>query len=193
MGFYRARDLVNGPTLLSWVRLPLAALFPFVVAKPALATVVLAASALSDVLDGFWARRANRITATGAAVDPATDKVFVITVVVALVVTGRLAPTSVAWMSTRELGELPLVAWLVFSRSARRARMEHPHANALGKLATTLQFGTIACALWRLPETPLMVAFTAIAGTLAAAGYWLRALRTVRHGRFFAKNERTAP
>lgn len=177
MGFYRTRDLLNGPTLLSSIRLPLAVLFPFVVERPLLAMVVLAISALTDVVDGFWARRANLVTATGAAVDPVTDKIFVITVVVTLVVTGRLTPASVAWMSTRELGELPLVLWLVFSHSARRARMDHPQANTLGKLATTLQFATIACALWRLPETPLMIAATAIAGSLAAVGYWLRAIR----------------
>jgi CDP-diacylglycerol--glycerol-3-phosphate 3-phosphatidyltransferase len=178
MGFYSARDLVLGPTILSLSRLPLAAVFPFVVDRPLVATAVLVMSALTDVLDGYWARRANRVTATGAAVDPVTDKIFVITVVISLVVTGRLAPSSVAWMSTRELGELPLVLWLVISRSARRARTEHPHANALGKLATTLQFATIACALWQLPETRLMVAATAIAGSIAAVSYWLRAIRS---------------
>jgi len=177
VGFYRARDLIGGPTLLSLARVPLAVSFPFVVDRPLLATLVLFSAAATDVLDGFWARRANRVTATGAAVDPLTDKLFVITVVVSLVLTGHLSPASVGWMSTRELGELPLVAWLVLSRSARRARTEHPHANTLGKLATVLQFATIACALWRLPETRFLVGATAVAGSIAAVGYWLRAIR----------------
>ncbi|MBL0195563.1 MAG: hypothetical protein IPQ09_15300 [Myxococcales bacterium] len=50
MGKYRARDLVNGPTLVSWLRVPLAALFPFAVGSPWASVCVLAAAGLSDVL-----------------------------------------------------------------------------------------------------------------------------------------------
>lgn len=178
MGLYRARDLLLVPSLISFVRLPLAALFPFVHDRPWVALGVLLASGLSDVLDGYWARKFDQATATGAVVDPITDKIFVLTVVITLVVAGNLSPVSVVLLSTRELGELPLVVWLSLSREARRRRKDHPKANAPGKAATALQFATVVAALFHWTWTPVLVGVTAAAGAVAAVVYWSRELRS---------------
>lgn len=172
MGAYRARDLLLPPSQLSLSRIPLAIAFTFVVDRPIWATVVLVLAGASDVLDGWWARRKNMVTSTGAAIDPATDKIFVLTVVITLVTRHYLDLASVVWMSMREIGEVPLVLWLLASEHARQTRREHARALPLGKLATTLQFVTVACALWRWEQTSILVTFTAVAGVLAAVGYW---------------------
>lgn len=177
MGIYRARDLFLPPSLLSALRLPLAAAFPFVHDRPWAAFGVLAASGISDVLDGWWARRFKQATAMGAVVDPITDKVFVLTVVVTLVYAGDLSPAAVLLLSTREIGELPLVVWLSVSPSARQRRTDHPKANMPGKAATALQFATVVAALFHSRWTPLLIGFTAAAGAVAAASYWMRALK----------------
>jgi CDP-diacylglycerol--glycerol-3-phosphate 3-phosphatidyltransferase/cardiolipin synthase len=70
MGLYRARDLVRVPGLLTLMRVPLAAAFPFVLGRPLVALGVLAAAGLSDVLDGWYARRFGQVTPTGTALDP---------------------------------------------------------------------------------------------------------------------------
>jgi CDP-diacylglycerol--glycerol-3-phosphate 3-phosphatidyltransferase/cardiolipin synthase len=176
MGRYRARDLVRVPGLLSLSRLPLAVAFPLVVSRPLAALSVLVVAGLSDVLDGWYARRHGQVTPTGAVVDPVTDKIFVLTVAVTLVLTRHLTIASVLLLSTRELGELPLVLWLAFSRHARLARAGNPTANLAGKTATALQFVTVTFALFRDPLTPFWVAATAGAGVVAAAAYWRRAL-----------------
>lgn len=176
MGLYRARDLLLVPSLLSFARVPLAVAFPFVHGRPWLAFAVLVVSGVTDVLDGWWARRFHQATATGAVVDPITDKIFVLTVVVTLVVAGDLSPVSVLLLSTREIGELPLVLWLAFSHDARQKRKDHPRANAPGKLATALQFATVVAALFRSAWTPALVGLTAIAGVVAAVSYWAREL-----------------
>ena len=79
---YRWRDLGLPPAWLSLSRIPLAVAFAMAISRPLAALIVLAASALSDVLDGWIARRYHMVTATGAALDPITDKLFVLTVVV---------------------------------------------------------------------------------------------------------------
>jgi len=178
MGRYHARDLVRVPGLLSLARLPLAAAFPFVVGRPLLAFGVLLAAGLSDLLDGWYARRFNQVTATGAALDPVTDKLFVLTVAATLVATGQLTARAVLLLSTREVGELPLVLWLASSRAARRARAGQASANAAGKVATALQFASVAAILLGAPHAGLWVGTTAIAGAAAALSYWRRALRT---------------
>ncbi len=177
MGRYHARDVVRVPGLLSLARVPLAAVFPLAVERAPLALMVLAAAGLSDVLDGWYARRYGQVSATGSVLDPITDKLFVTTVAVTLVVTGHLTPLEVVLLSTREIGELPLVVWLAWSHAARSARAENTSANVMGKLATALQFVSVAAALFRSPHVTACVGATAAMGVLAALSYWLRAIR----------------
>lgn len=180
MGRYSFRDALLAPGLLSLSRVPLAVAFPFVLQRPALALATLGAAGVSDVLDGWLARRLGQVTATGAALDGVTDKLFFGTVAVSLVVYGFLSPLEVVLLGTRELAELPLVTWVAVSAQARRRQTEDPTANLPGKLATTLQFAAATMAIFRLPQIRWLVLATALAGALAAWRYWMRALRAVR-------------
>lgn len=181
MGVYRARDLVGLPSIISLARLPLAAAFVWLVDRPLAAFAVLVAAGVSDVLDGWIARKTGTATATGAAVDPITDKIFVLTVVVTLVVIGKLDPLHVVLLSTRELGELPLVAWLATSRRARERKRDYPRANIPGKIATTLQFMAVVAVLFDWAARDALIALAALAGIVAAASYWSRSLGLVRN------------
>jgi cardiolipin synthase len=172
---YRFRDLLNLPGMLSLSRIPLAAAFPLLLERPAAALAVLVIAGATDLLDGWVARRYGLVTATGAALDGVTDKLFIMTVAVTLVVSGRLPLEVVLLLSTREIGEAPLVAWFVLSPRARARRAEHPSANALGKIATTLQFVTVAMAIARATAFGPLVIATAVAGAVAAISYWIRA------------------
>lgn len=172
---YRVRDVLLPPGLLSLLRVPLAVVFPFVVDSPAFALGVLAAAGITDVLDGWVARRFGLATPTGAALDPVTDKIFVLTVAVTLTLSGHLSVGAVLLLSVREIGELPLVAVLALSPAARSARVEHPRANVPGKIVTVLQFVTVSWALLHHPHVPIWLGITAVAGLLAAVSYWRRA------------------
>jgi phosphatidylglycerophosphate synthase len=178
MGRYHGRDLVRVPGLLSLARLPLAVAFPFALGQPRVAFAILVAAGLTDVLDGWYARRFGQVTAAGAVLDPITDKLFVLTVAFTLVRTGHLSLGAVVLLSTREIGELPLVVWLALSRDARRARVKHPSVNVAGKLATTLQFVAVSAALFHARFGDLLVGATSIVGAAAAFTYWRRALHT---------------
>lgn len=177
---YRARELVTTPGLLSLSRIPLAVAFVLLIDRPPLACAVLVLAAVTDLLDGWAARRRGLASATGAALDPITDKLFVATVAIALLVSGKLSAPSVLLISTRELGELPLVLWFLRDRRWRRGSADHPKANLPGKLATAVQFVTIAWALFEGPALTVWIALAAGAGLLAAISYWRRALQRVR-------------
>jgi cardiolipin synthase len=176
MSRYLARDLLRVPGLLSLLRIPLAASFPFVAGEPLAALAVLAAAGITDVLDGWYARRFGQVTPTGCAIDPITDKLFVLTVASTLVARDQLSIGAVVLLSTRELGELPLVLWLALNSRARAAMAEHPAANVPGKIATVLQFTAVSAVLLEAPSGPVWVIATAAAGVYAALAYWKRAL-----------------
>jgi CDP-diacylglycerol--glycerol-3-phosphate 3-phosphatidyltransferase/cardiolipin synthase len=179
-GNYRLKDVFLVPGLLSLARVPLALVFPFVVGDATWALTVLALAGVSDVLDGYAARRLGQATPTGAALDPVTDKLFVLTVAVTLVASGHFSLLSVLLLSTREVLELPLVVWFALSPDARSARAEKPMANAFGKLATVLQFVAVCASLLGLAVTELAIVATAVVGVLAALTYWRRALASRR-------------
>jgi phosphatidylglycerophosphate synthase len=173
---YRGSHLLLPPSLLSLSRVVLAACFPWAAGTPAAALGVLTLAALSDVLDGWIARRYGMVTATGAVVDGLTDKVFVLAVVLTLLAQERLSLSALALLGVRELGELPLLCWLAV-RHARHAPVEHPQANLLGKAATVMQFLTVAAVLSGSTRLGVWLAATAVLGLLAAASYWRRWLR----------------
>lgn len=179
MGRYRGRDLVNAPTLISWLRIPLAAAFPLAHERPGASLAILAAAGLTDVVDGFIARRYRLATPTGAVVDGITDKLFVGVVLATLLATGRLTVFEILLLGTRELGELPLVVWLALSHDARRRKVDDK-ANVFGKAATTLQFAVVVTTLLGSPLQRLGLWLAAMMGGAAALSYWMRAVQRMR-------------
>jgi phosphatidylglycerophosphate synthase len=170
----RLRDALLPPGLLSLGRLPLAIAFPLVWPRPALAAGVVAAAAATDVLDGFVARKLHQETETGALLDPLMDKAFVLGVAATLIASRVVTPVEAALLVTRDVVELPLVAYVMAYRVPGDRR-----ANAAGKLTTALQFVSVGAVLLRVdPRIRAgIVATTALAGAIAGFTYWARAVR----------------
>jgi cardiolipin synthase len=167
---YRARDLLRVPCLLSLARVPLAGVFPLVVADPRWAFGVLALSGISDVLDGWWARRFHQTSDLGAALDGITDKVFVLAVAVTLLVTARLTPVEVVLLGARDIGEIVLLLALMLRRDAR-ARHEQPRADVFGKATTLLQFVAVSLALVGHPSRAWAAWGAGLLGAATAVHY----------------------
>ncbi len=177
MGRYRAKDLLLLPGLVSLTRIPLAICFPFFVDHAPMASVILALAAVSDVLDGYFARRLSQATPTGAVLDGVTDKLFVASVVASLLVLRKLSWSGALLLGARDLGEAPLVLWWLVSHQKRSTRAEDPKANLPGKAATVLQFAAVVSAIHDSAVTTELLWVAGSAGALAAASYWVRELR----------------
>ncbi|MDP3275743.1 MAG: CDP-alcohol phosphatidyltransferase family protein [Deltaproteobacteria bacterium] len=172
---YAWGDLVSVPSLLSLSRVPLAVLFVFVVRDPTWAVLVLALAGLSDVLDGWWARRFNQCTAIGALVDGATDKILVLCVAWSLWHAQLLSLQETLMLGVRDAGEVLVTLWVSLRRD-QHALHEEQRANTLGKLTTFLQFTATILAILRLRHFELCVA-TAVAGAITAVSYARRSVR----------------
>lgn len=170
-------ELARLPNVLSLLRLPLAALFPLSIRSPSLALSVLAASAVTDVLDGWVARHTGETTVTGAIVDPIADKIFVTTVGVTLLAHDKLPIWGLAPLLAREILEAPLALFTLSSPARRGARVPAARANVPGKIATFVQFAAIASAIAapRMLE-PLLV-LAGVTGLAAGVTYGARELR----------------
>lgn len=59
---------------------------------------------LTDILDGHWARKSNRITALGAFLDPVADKALIGAAMISLVILDRFSLAVTIIILTREIG-----------------------------------------------------------------------------------------
>lgn len=100
----------NWPNFLSFSRLVAALPFYFLIANGRFgwALLLFLAGAATDALDGWWARRYNQITNLGKALDPAADKVFLLTASFLLV------PKELIWW----WGALFALEWKLFAIGA---------------------------------------------------------------------------
>ena len=175
--------------LLTLSRIPLALLFWIAVADAQWAIAVMAVAAVTDVVDGAAARRAQRLAEArglrpaagpGPWLDPLCDKVFVLSVIAATYV--RLAPSPylLATIAIRELILVPLAA-IYRLAPFLRARMRYDFkAGPLGKAATMAQFLAIAAILLRHPSQAPLALVAGVVGLAAAIDYIRRGVRIAR-------------
>lgn len=175
MRTYRYRDLIALPNILSAARFPLALALPFAKEKES-ALAIIGAAGVTDLLDGFAARKLAQTTSLGAAIDGFADKTFSVTVLGTLVARGVLSPASAILLATREIIELPLAIRVLWSEKARAVNVNRG-ANGWGKLATTLEMGAIVASIARSRIAKPMVVAAGIAGAIAGISYWVRELR----------------
>lgn len=93
---YRANPLVNIPTIVTFSRILLIPFFIFVTsARPLLGAAIFAIASLTDLIDGYIARRARQVTKFGVLLDPIADKLLVISALILLVDMGLIP----AWIA----------------------------------------------------------------------------------------------
>ena len=87
---------VNIPTILTFSRILI--IIPFILVasrNPLLGAVLFAVAALTDLLDGYIARRSKQVTKMGILLDPIADKLLVISALIVLVDMGPVT----AWLA----------------------------------------------------------------------------------------------
>ena len=178
------------PNALTLSRLPMAAALWLAPERFELVVPLMVAAALTDVLDGRFARaiRAHRERrgedpgalagkgGIGAWLDPLCDKTFVLSLLAAIYVTFHPAWWIVLLIATRELFLVPLALFYRFHPTLRARLRFDFRAGLLGKAATVAQFGAVAAILI---EPRWTVGFAVAAGVLGFAAtivYLRRAL-----------------
>lgn len=145
-------------------RIPLIFLFlaiTLIAAKPLKAVWFTAAftamilSAVTDVLDGWFARRFDVVTRFGAYVDPLTDKIFYLATFPTLVylagIAGQLGHAQLLLALT--ILFLLRDQWVSFLRSIGAMYGRSAKANWSGKIRTVISFPTI-CTIYYYLEAP---------------------------------------
>jgi phosphatidylglycerophosphate synthase len=192
MSFPRLQNLLTLPNLLSLSRIPLGAAFWWVLgprSAPAYgAFAILALAAVTDVLDGYLARRQAADAArgaglevepgggTGAWLDPICDKLFVASVLAAIILRRQPPIWLVLLILSRELVQLPIAVVYRFLPTLRSWLRYDFRASPLGKGATVAQFLAIAGLILSHPWIRLFAFLSFVLGIAAMADYFRRAI-----------------
>jgi CDP-diacylglycerol--glycerol-3-phosphate 3-phosphatidyltransferase len=147
----------NIPNLLTLFRIVLIPVFVAVYLLPfpwvnVAATLVFALAALTDWLDGYFARRLNQTSAFGAFLDPVADKLMV-AVALILIVDQNPTPWPGVWLAApaavivgREIAVSALREWM-----AELGARAHVAVSVIGKIKTGTQMVSILFLLYAEP------------------------------------------
>lgn len=124
--------LANGVSLL---RLPLALVF--LVQNPVLRCGAVGLAILTDVLDGYFARRYGQTSQLGAVVDPLMDRFFVVFAVGVFISEETIHYSQLAALLCRDAAILLFGLYILWSGRFSYVRY---HALWCGKITTSCQF-----------------------------------------------------
>lgn len=136
------------PNVISFIRLCMVPAFIVLLLKgnDIAATVLFAVAAATDFLDGQIARRTHCVSKLGQLLDPAVDRILMISGVVCLLIVGRLPLWVVLFVVLRDLFLLAGGAYLL-KRYRKRVAVIYP-----GKVSTTLLFVGFSLLLLNWPQ-----------------------------------------
>jgi CDP-diacylglycerol--glycerol-3-phosphate 3-phosphatidyltransferase len=187
--WFKSKGFWNLPNTITVVR---CALVPVMVAllwnepnraQAALACVIFVIGMLSDVLDGYLARKWNLQSVAGAFLDPLADKLMVITTLVMLIPHGWVPAWMVVVLESRELAISGL-------RSIAMSEGMVISAGSLGKFKTSYQSTALGFLLWHhytigidAHSVGILLLWVAMFFSLASAaeyfwGFWRYSQRT---------------
>jgi cardiolipin synthase (CMP-forming) len=161
---------------LSLARIPLGVMFLGVAARPLWALVVLALAALTDVLDGWVARRCGPRPPgephRGDWLDPLCDKLFAAAVVAGLLVTNSPPLPWLVLLLLREILQLIAVTVLRLVPALHRVSRDYDfRAHPVGKATTVAQFVASALLVVNHPLAGVFCALCAVLGVASVAIY----------------------
>lgn len=164
------KPLLGSADLLTLLRLPLAAAFPFA-PRPLERLAIVALAAASDLADGLVARRTGG-SRWGPWLDPVADKVFMASAFITLAGHGVLHPLEIAGVLLRDI-----VAALSFAGTLILRRPVALPARAGGKAVTVCQVLTLIALIAGSPLTRSLAWATAAVSVYAIWDYGRAATR----------------
>ncbi len=107
------------------------------------ATIVFALAAVTDWLDGYWARKFNQMSGFGAFLDPVADKLMVAAALIVLVEFERIGAVIALIIIGREIAISALREWM-----ANIGKSSNVAVAMIGKIKTAAQMLAILLLLY---------------------------------------------
>lgn len=126
------------PSLISVLRIPLSLLFLF--SNPLIRISAVLMAMLTDVLDGFLARKLSAVSRLGTLIDPISDKIFVVFAFFILLEESSMESWKIASIFSRDIA---LILFAFYLLVTGKVWAYESKAIFFGKIATSLQLLTL--------------------------------------------------
>ncbi|WP_025025728.1 CDP-alcohol phosphatidyltransferase family protein [Caldalkalibacillus mannanilyticus] len=110
------------------------------------AFLILLAAGISDILDGYLARKNGQVTDIGKLLDPLADKLMMITVILAFVMDDRISWWAAGVFFFRDIGMILISAFYHFN-----GKRQVPTSNIFGKATTVFFYVAFLMIMFELP------------------------------------------
>jgi CDP-diacylglycerol--glycerol-3-phosphate 3-phosphatidyltransferase len=150
--------LANRITLARIALSPLCAFF-LLTGLLGLAALLFILLSLTDLIDGYVARKYNQVSELGKMLDPLADKVLVLTVLIGLTAIGRADPLAVMIITAREFIVASLRTKKIFG------------ASPLAKWKTVVQIVAVMLLMFDLPLAAFVLWVAVVLSLLSGWGY----------------------
>jgi cardiolipin synthase len=162
--------MVNIPNLLTLFRFALVPLylgvfFSSMKLNMAWALCILALAGLTDVLDGYIARKYKWVTPLGILFDPLADKLMMLAVLVSFVIDRRIPWWMAALLIVREG---VMIVWAAVFHLRRRKMIA---ASVWGKATTVVYYVTVVAVLFQTPFMNALLWLTVALSILTSLTY----------------------
>lgn len=124
------------------------------------ALLILLLAGMTDVLDGYIARKNGTVTQTGQLLDPLADKLLMVAVLFSLIQSQRVSWLVAGLLVLRDASMIIGAAFFYF-----QGKRAVPKANRWGKITTVLYYASICAVILAWPSP--------------AVGFWLLAVTLV--------------
>jgi CDP-diacylglycerol--glycerol-3-phosphate 3-phosphatidyltransferase len=180
-------NLPNSITMLRTAAVPVILMLPLFADEASSAVIawIFIVAAVTDILDGWLARRGSQVTSIGKLLDPLADKLLVSTALIVLLAMGRI-PIWATWMVVVIVGRELAVTGL---RGIASASGQVVAANKLGKLKTVLQNVAIGALLFHFETLGLDANAVGMGLLLVATGLTLASGYTYFRSYFAGEGE----
>ena len=174
-------DSMSIPNLITLARILLVPVlvWAIIAGEMRLAFLLFLAAGISDAVDGFLAKRFGMATELGAYLDPLADKVLIVSIYVALGITGVLPAWLVILVVSRDImivGAV-LLSWLVGNPVAIKPVLVSKLNTAAQIVFATLTLASLALSVNAEPLLTVMMGLVVILTLLSIAFYlreWVR-------------------
>jgi len=160
---------MNLPNKLTLIRLLLVPLFMIVLLLRTtygayISALIFTAAALTDTLDGYFARKQNEITRLGKFIDPLADKLLISAALVTLTQMGKVS----AWISMIIIGrEFAITGFRTIAASEGVVLS----SSSMGKAKTISQIVAIVAAILQLPLADFLMFIAVILTIISGLQY----------------------
>jgi cardiolipin synthase len=163
------RQFSQPANIVTLSRVPLAVAIVLLFDNMILALVLLAAAAVTDLLDGYLARRVGT-TRFGAVLDSVCDKLFFLILIIFLIATYRLALFHAALILLRDVAMALIVLVFAF-HTKKHALKQKLEAKWAGKVVTVAQFAALLWLFLGIDYFSIIVYAVALLSLMAIADY----------------------